>query len=183
MEHTSRHAVIIAAHPEIFEPLVTQAGYEIAGVCDLAVNGERLAAHFQPDVIVVENELTGILGLEAVSHLNAASPRSQILLVIADEWRPSDLASMGAFAVVTRSHLERLASELTDLGDWISQHVAGASPPLGERRLGRERREHQDWSLVGFEKRGGGDRRPAGAELVTPALERDGGDADLVALG
>ena len=74
----TRQAVLIAVHPELFEPLITEAGYEIAGVSGIAVNGERLAAHVAPDVIIVENELRGIQGWEALSHLKAASPGSQI---------------------------------------------------------------------------------------------------------
>jgi CheY-like chemotaxis protein len=151
--------VVVAVHPELFEPLITQAGYEIAGVSHVAVNGERLAAHLRPDVIVVENELPGVQGWEALGHLKAASPRSQILLVVAEEWQPSDLGSIDAFAVVTRRHLEVLVGQLTDLDEWIADQTR-VGVDVRERRH-RDRRRRQDWSKVGFEKRLADDRRVA----------------------
>lgn len=156
---TTRQAVLIAVHPELFEPLITEAGYEIAGVSDVAVNGERLASHVRPDVIIVENELRGIQGWEALGHLKAASPTSQILLVVAEEWQPTDMGSIGAFAVITRRHLEFIVGQLTDLDEWIAEQTLDGLE-VRERRHG-DRRRHQDWSKVGFEKRRRADRRAA----------------------
>ncbi len=157
MGENDRRAVVIATHPELFETLIGEAGYEIVGMADIAVNGERLAAHHCPDVIVIENELTGIQGWEALAGLKAASPGSQILMVHAEGWRPSDISSIDAFAVVTRSHLEYLVSELTDLDTWIAERTNAGMQAQERRRA--DRRHHQDWSLVGFEKRGDADRR------------------------
>ncbi len=156
---STRQAVVIAVHPGLFEPLITEAGYEIAGVSDVAVNGERLAAHVRPDVILVENELRGIQGWEALGHLKAASPESQILLVVAEEWQPSDLGSIDAFAVITRRHLEFIVGQLTDLDEWIADQTS-LGVDVRERRHS-DRRRHQDWSKVGFEKRRADDRRVA----------------------
>ena len=147
----SRTAIIITAHPELLDRLVSEAGYEIVGEADTAFSGERLVAWFRPDVVVIENELTGIQGWEALPDLKAASPDSQLLLVVAEGWTRTDLGALGAFAVVTRAHLAELVGELEDLDAWIAERSASAG--VVDRRSGRDRRQHQDWSRVGFEKR------------------------------
>ena len=105
-----------------------------------------------------EHDLVGPSGLESIPGLRAASDATQVLLVVNDDWQPRDLSAAGAFAVVTRDDLSRLVVELDGLGEWISENETG--PATMERRHGRDRRVHQDWTKVGWERRQA-DRRAA----------------------
>ena len=148
---TSRSAVIVATQIDLLERLVAAAGYDVVGAAETGVNGERMVAHFAPDVVVVEHDLVGPTGLDSIPGLRAACDHTQVLLVVNDDWRPRDLSSSGAFAVVTMNRLGELAAELDGLGDWI----AGQATTTAEvdRRTGRDRRVHQDWTKVGWERR------------------------------
>ncbi|GJM37123.1 MAG: hypothetical protein DHS20C19_04900 [Acidimicrobiales bacterium] len=148
----SRSAVIVATQIDLLEQLVVDAGYTVVGAAETGVNGERLVGHFAPDVVVVEHDLVGPSGLESIVGLRAAHPATRVLLVVNDEWQPRDLASAGAFAVVTMNRLGELAHELEDLGDWISAHATETATDT-DRRIGRDRRVHQDWTKVGWERR------------------------------
>ncbi|MDW3219362.1 MAG: hypothetical protein R8F63_12200 [Acidimicrobiales bacterium] len=148
----SRTAVIVATQVDLLEQLVVDAGYTVVGAAQTGVNGERLVSHFAPDVVVVEHDLVGPTGLESIGGLRAANPATHVLLVVNDEWQPRDLASAGAYAVVTMNRLGELAAELDDLGAWIATH-ADETAAETDRRMGRDRRVHQDWAKVGWERR------------------------------
>lgn len=149
---SGRSAVIVATDIDLLESLVLAAGYEIVGTAETGVNGEHLVAHLRPDVVVVENDLVGEPGWFAIPRLRAASPSTQVLLVVTEDWTPRDLGSTGAFAVVTRARLGELVEELDDLAGWITKAEATAGA-ADERRTGRDRRHRQDWTKVGWERR------------------------------
>ena len=158
MGNSQRTVLICSAQAGMFERLVAQSGYEVVGVAEMAVQAEQLAKHLEPDMIVVENELTGITGVEALPILHAASPQSQVVLVVADDWQPTNIGDIGAYAVLRRSRLTELGAELNALDRWLSEQAANLGD-RSENRKGRDRRKQQDWSKVGFEKRSGSDRR------------------------
>ncbi|MEZ5165842.1 MAG: hypothetical protein R2695_04865 [Acidimicrobiales bacterium] len=143
--------MLITARVDMLESLVARAGYEIAGVAATAVNGEQLLRHLSPDVVVVDNDLVGTSGWDAIPILRAASPDTQVVLVVNEDWTPRDVGSIGAFAVVTRSRLEELVAELGGVDSWIAGR--GTGPAGDDRRRGRDRRLRQDWSKVGWERR------------------------------
>ena len=150
-----RQAVIISSHVDVLESLVASAGYEVVGAASSAVNGGMLLEHLVhkgrvPDVVVVENDLVGPSGWESIPNLRAASPTTQVLLVVNEEWTPRDLGSSGAFAVVTRSRLSELVTELDGVDRWIADQAVSS---ISDRRTGRDRRVHQDWAKVGWERR------------------------------
>ena len=151
METTHRSAVIIATHIEAFEPLVRKAGYEVKGVANTLVNGERLVEFFTPDVVLVENNLTGEQGWSGLARLATISPSSKPMLVVADHWTPNDVGATGAFAVVRRDDPRAITDCLHDIDSWITIHLADGND--SDRRAGRDRRLHQDWSKVGWERR------------------------------
>ncbi|HUW02786.1 MAG TPA: hypothetical protein VMW08_10580 [Acidimicrobiales bacterium] len=151
-----RTAVIITSKPDLFTPLIIDAGYDVTGLSDTAVNGERLAEHLRPDVLVIEHVLTGEQGWEALPNLRAASPDSLILLVVAEDWTPADPTAIGGLAVSSITNLQRLLAEGADVHGWIREEIAAG---VVDRRSGRDRRDRQDWSAVGYEKRGRPDRR------------------------
>lgn len=151
-----RSAVVIATNIDLIEALVASAGYDVSGAAATAINGEMLLQHLvrqdrAPDVVVVENDLVGPTGWDAIPGLRAASPTTQVLLVVNEDWTPRDLGSSGAFAVVTRSRLGELVTELDGVDRWIADQAV--STIAGDRRTGRDRRIHQDWSKVGWERR------------------------------
>lgn len=148
---SDRTAVIVATQVDLLERLVVEAGYEVVAAATTGVNGERLLAHFRPDVVVVENDLVGPSGLDSIPGLHRSSLDTQVLLVVNDGWRPRDLSIAGAFAVVTMNDLSTLVTELDGLGEWIRSRAT--SPSNNERRTGRDRRVHQDWNKVGWERR------------------------------
>ncbi len=155
-ESSVRSAVVVALNVDLIESLVASAGYAVVGAANSAVNGERLLAHWVekgrvPDVVVVENDLVGPSGWESIPNLRAASPTTQVLLVVNEDWTPRDLGSSGAFAVVTRSRLSELVTELDGVDRWIADQAV--TTIANDRRHGRDRRVHQDWGKVGWERR------------------------------
>jgi DNA-binding NarL/FixJ family response regulator len=155
-ESTGRNAVIISPHSDVIESLVASAGFDVVGAAESAVNGEMLLKYHvskdrAPDVVVVENDLVGPSGWDSIPNLRAASPTTQVLLVVNEDWTPRDLGSCGAFAVVTRSRLSELVTELDGVDQWITDQAV--STVGDDRRTGHDRRFQQDWSKVGWERR------------------------------
>ena len=151
-----RSAVVIATNIDLIEALVASAGFAVVGAAAAAVNGEKLLLSLvrqnrAPDVVVIENDLVGPTGWDAIPGLRAASPNTQVLLVVNEELTPHDRGSRGAFAVVTRSRLGELVTELDGVDRWIADQAV--STIAGDRRTGRDRRFHQDWTKVGWERR------------------------------
>jgi len=149
-----RTVVVVSNHSSLIERLVADAGYDVVGQADVAVNAEHLIGHYRPDIVVVENELSGLTGVEALTQLREASPSTQFVLIVADDWTPTDRGELGAFAVLTRSRLADLGDELGVLDRWLKERaeLPGSSQ---ERRTGRDRRVKQEWSKVGWERRRG----------------------------
>jgi len=54
-------------------------GYKVAGECNNAQEAIRLAASLQPDIVILDINLPGMNGIEAVSHILKSSPASRIL--------------------------------------------------------------------------------------------------------
>lgn len=153
---SGRSAVVIATDVDMIESLVASAGYTVVGAAQTAVNGEMLLTHIArkdraPDVVVVENDLVGPTGWDSIPGLRAASPTTQVLLVVTEDWTPRDLGSSGAFAVVTRSRLGELVTELDGVDRWIADQAVSTIDT--DRRTGRDRRLRQDWTKVGWERR------------------------------
>ncbi len=154
MSDENRTAVIVAGNLDMLEPLVESAGYFVAGVACTGVNGERMIEYVRPDVIVIENELAGEQGWQLLARFHDLSPASKVVLVVADGWAPTELGAVGAFAVLARSGVGSIVEILHDLDTWIDLHVADGTVQ-SDRRSGRDRRLHQDWTKVGWERRDG----------------------------
>lgn len=153
---SGRDAVVIATAIDVIEPLVASAGYDVVGAAATAIQGEQLLRHLArkdraPAVVVVQHDLVGPTGWDSIPDLRAASPTTQVLLVVNEDWTPRDLGSSGAFAVVTRSRLSELVTELDGVDRWIADQAV--STVENDRRTGRDRRAVQDWTKVGWERR------------------------------
>lgn len=159
MSDTNRTAVIVAGNLELLDSLVGEAGYDTVGAAETGVNCESILSYVRPDVIVIENELIGEPGWQLVPRFRELSPASKVVLLVGDGWMPSDVGTIGAFAVVRRSDLSALVEILHDLDKWITLHVAEGTVQ-SDRRTGRDRRMKQVWNKVGWERR---DHRRRGA--------------------
>ena len=146
----NRRVVVISTHISLIEKLVTDAGFEVLGAAENAFNGERLVSHFAPDVVILENDLPGEQDLSVVGRIRAAAPQARILLIVSQHWSTSDTSSLGIAGVIGRDDLLQLGDRLHDL-----EHTIDLTSVTGqiERRSGRDRRVHQDWTKVGWERR------------------------------
>lgn len=150
MTETPRSVVVVSTLAGAIERLVTDAGFTVLGAADNTFNGEQLAAHFQPDIVVLDNELPGEQDLAMIGRMREAVPTARIVLIVSQHWSSSETSSLGIAAVIGRDDLLALGDRLHDLEPSI-----GLVTPNGqvERRSGRDRRVRQDWSKVGWEKR------------------------------
>jgi len=147
-----RTAAIVATHGSLFDHLVEAAGLRVVGVSTTAVLGEKLVSLTHPDVIVLENELPGEQGIDSLGYLRHASPESEVILVVPDGLVDIDLARADAFAVLPKSRLGELAPLLETLNSRMDDRRMEVRTRT-ERRSGHDRRVHQDWSKVGWDKR------------------------------
>ena len=152
MTETPRSIVVVSTLAGSIERLATEAGFTVLGAADNTFNGEQLAAHFQPDIVVLDNELPGEQDLAMIDRMRHAVPTARIVLIVSQHWSESETSSLGIAAVIGRDDLLSLGDQLHDLEPSI-----GLLAPNGqvERRSGRDRRVVQDWTKVGWEKRGG----------------------------
>jgi len=155
---TRKTAVIVAGNGRLFDHLVESCGLSVVGVASTAVLGEKLVSLTKPDVIVVDNELPGMPGIDSLRYLRHAAPDSELVLVVPDDQVEIDSGSIGAYAVLPKSRLADLAPLLRTLESRIDTGRTAAHVRT-ERRSNKDRRMAQDWSKVGWEKRVGGDRR------------------------
>lgn len=152
MTETRRTAAIIATHGRFFDHLVESAGFDVVGVAETATFGKALIDLTGPTVVLVENELLGEQGLHALTDLRTAAPNSEFVLVVADEPVAVSSSHPDAYAVVKRSQLPELPDLLSTLASRLHE-PRGWSGDRVERRSSRDRRRHQDWSKVGWERR------------------------------
>ncbi len=79
--------LLVDDHPIVLEGLATvlgdQQGFEVAGTAAGSAEATALAAELAPDVILLDLELHGIGGIEAIPALLAAAPNAQILVFTA----------------------------------------------------------------------------------------------------
>lgn len=138
----------------------TDAGFEILEEVDNAARAIQLAPLLRPTLVLLANELYGMLGVEAVAPLredpSEADLPPEILLVSADQGVRADAYAAGALVVVPRDDSAAMAEGLGDV-----RHLLETGERRGgaDRRAGEDRRQVQDWSKVTRERRSGEDRR------------------------
>ncbi|MEM9465903.1 MAG: response regulator [Actinomycetota bacterium] len=147
MSDSPRSVVIISTHIALFERLVGDAGFSVAGAADLMVNGERLVELFDPSFVIYDSDLPGEQDTAAIARLRQAAPNARIVLVVSQNWALSDTGSLGVSAILGRDDLLELGPLLLDL------ETAAQTTDHFERRSGRDRRQVQDWTKIGWEYR------------------------------
>ncbi|MCC5952977.1 MAG: DUF188 domain-containing protein [Acidimicrobiia bacterium] len=109
-------------------------------------------------LVVVENALSGTLGMDIIGDLVKRESQTQVVLVTNDISLRDEALGKGAWAIAPRGDaaaMERI------LGEILHYLRTGERRGGGDRRSGAERRETQDWSKVTSERRSGSDRRRA----------------------
>ena len=136
-------------------------GYSVGTAPDLI----RLLSDTPVSLVVLDNELAGMLGVDWIESVRDAAPGTTVLLVTNDLTDALNDRAMqaGAFGIVHKTRLEDLNGALGRAHRWLS---TGAAVETGERRSGTDRRHHQDWQQVTHERRSGNDRR--GDDLGPP---------------
>jgi len=143
-----------------------RAGFEVV---ERVENGPRALASVErlaPSLLLLANELSGMLGEEVVRllrgpdpHAHSTEPEVEIVLVGTDPSMRDRAMADGASAVVPRGNVEALDRVLAEIRTYLE---TGERRTSADRRAGEERRRGQDWSKVTSERRGGDDRRNAG---------------------
>lgn len=103
--------VVIDDHPVVREGLVASleddAGFEVVGEAGSAEEALRLVAATRPDVVLLDLELPGMSGLEAIPALREAHPGAGLLVLTAYD---TDERVLGAIRAGARGYLLKGAS-------------------------------------------------------------------------
>jgi two-component system nitrate/nitrite response regulator NarL len=65
--------------------LTADGRFEVVGEAGDAGEAQRRAAELQPDVILLDNHLPGVTGVDALAGLREAAPRAQVLMLTVSE--------------------------------------------------------------------------------------------------
>ena len=98
--------LVVDDHPVVREGLVAlledEPDFEIAGAAGSAEDGLALAARVRPDVVLLDLELPGMGGIDAIPRLAAAAPEARVLVLTAYE---TDDRILGAVRAGARGYL------------------------------------------------------------------------------
>ena len=94
--------IVVDDHPIVRQGLVSalddEPDFEIVGAAASAEDGLHLAEQLHPDVTLLDLELPGLSGLEAIPHVLAVSPATGILIFTAYDTDERVLAAIRAGA-------------------------------------------------------------------------------------
>ena len=112
--------------------LEQDSGLRVVGEAADAAQALRLVPGLQPDVILLDNHLPGVLGMDAVKDLRALSPRSRVLMLTVSE-DAQDLA------VALRNGAQGYLLKTID-GDLLAQAIRRAAqgePVVSQELMGK----------------------------------------------
>ena len=158
VELTSAVCASDALVRETLDAAIEASDFTIAYSVGNAPDLIRLATDTPVSLVVLDNELAGMLGVDWIESVRDAAPGTTVLLVTNDLTQALNDRAMeaGAFGVVHKTRLQDLNGALGRAHSWLR---TGADVEAGERRSGTDRRHHQDWQQVTHERRSGSDRR------------------------
>ncbi|MGQ3053308.1 MAG: response regulator [Roseateles sp.] len=109
--------------------LATQSQLQVVGEAGDAGTAERLAAELKPQVILLDNHLPGVTGVQALPALKAAAPGAQVLMLTMSEAEADLGAALRAGAC---GYLLKTADnhELTQAIERAARGVSSFSPEM-----------------------------------------------------
>jgi DNA-binding NarL/FixJ family response regulator len=131
-----KHTVVIAEDHALMRAglralLATESDIEIVGEADNGKDAVQLAGKLQPDLLLLDLNMPGVGGLEAIGQIRARSPEIKILVVTmhkADEYlRHALRAGASGYMLKESSHAELLTAVRTVLAGkyYLSPDLSG----------------------------------------------------------
>lgn len=116
MELGLRHGTAVVCDDDamvrrIVTAVLTRCGYPSVSTTPSGVEAVRLAAELQPEVIVLDLQLDGESGLDALPLLRAAAPGTPVIVYSGSRHDKPHAMAAGAFAVIDKISISN-ASEL-----------------------------------------------------------------------
>ena len=91
------------------------AGYDVVGEAATAIECTALAEAFQPQVVILDLSLSGIMGIDEIPRLKAGAPNTAVVVFSAFEsMRPAALDA-GADCLIDKTSMGDLEDELRRL--------------------------------------------------------------------
>jgi CheY-like chemotaxis protein len=125
--------------------------FDVVGDAGSATDAIALARTKEPDLVVLDHEMPGRTGLDAIADLRAAAPAAHIVMYTMSPNIGPKAAARGASAVVPKGDEALLLATLRRLADTQPERVA---PPLGAPDTGPRARltrasRRRPWRQVG----------------------------------
>lgn len=130
-------------------------GLRVVGEAADAAQALRMVPNLQPDVILLDNHLPGVLGIDAVKDLRALSPRSRVLMLTVSE-DAQDLAT------ALRNGAQGYLLKTID-GDLLAQAIRRAAlgePVVSQELMGK--------LVAAFQSQGGPPSTPTSPQQPLP---------------
>lgn len=140
--------------------LEQDSGLRVVGEAADAAQALRIVPGLQPDVILLDNHLPGVLGIDAVKDVRALSPRSRVLMLTVSE-DAQDLA------IALRNGAQGYLLKTID-GDLLAQAIRRAAkgePVVSQELMGK--------LVAAFQAQGGPPTAPAAAQTEPELPQAD----------
>lgn len=153
--------------------LATQPQLQVVGEAADAGAAERLAAELQPQVVLLDNHLPGVSGVQALPAIKAAAPRAQVLMLTMSEAEADLAAALRAGAC---GYLLKTADndELTQAIERAARGVSSFSAEMAGKLATAFRHEAEAASLAAM---------PAPPDPFATLSPREREILDLIARG
>ncbi len=141
-------------------------GLRVVGEAGDAAQALRIMPSLQPDVVLLDNHLPGVLGIDAVKDLRALSPRSRVLMLTVSE-DAQDLAT------ALRNGAQGYLLKTID-GDLLAQAIRRAvqgEPVVSQELMGK--------LVAAFQAQGGAPQVPAPVRASDPVEIAEPGASPL----
>lgn len=140
------------------EHLLEANGFSVAVEAEHAPGLLQALQFDSVHLAVVENALSGTLGMDIIEELVGTEPPTQVVLVTSDTSLRDEALGKGAWAIAPRGDTDAMERILAEVLHYLR---TGERRGGADRRSGGERRVQQDWTKVTSERRSGDDRRRA----------------------
>lgn len=130
----------------ISETINSTAGYELAGIYSNAEDYIDDFVFIKPDITLMDIDLPGISGIEAISKIKCSYPVTKIIILTNHDEKESLFNALKAGAdgyLLKKDSLEKLANALRD----IENGGAVISPPIAKKIIAYFKAPAQDDSL------------------------------------